>query len=156
MSWSNINTEKNLSQMLFHFIVQVQQTYKWWHKFFRQGKCFIFFSSRSLLSYCTDPSPLSIQMCFIKVKFCRVTECQLHVDLQVKLALEEGVLIPKEALTEGLTQLKLNSLSLPSSSPKPQIQTLCHTSYLPYTVTILWTLPTTTQSMLARLLLTLI
>lgn len=60
----------------------------------------------SLLSYCIHPfSPpaLSTQMLFSKDKFCIVTKCQLHTDLeQLKLALEEGILIPKEALTEGL------------------------------------------------------
>lgn len=43
------------------------------------------------------------QMLFSKDKFCIVTKNKLNTALeQVNLALEEGILIPKEALAEGL------------------------------------------------------
>lgn len=61
----------------------------------------------SLLSNCKHPffpSPLSLQMLFPKHKFPTVSKCQLNTDLeQVKLPFEEGILIPKEALTEELS-----------------------------------------------------
>lgn len=43
-------------------------------------------------------------MFFHKHKFLIVTKCQLNADLeQIKLPFEEGILIPKEALTAELT-----------------------------------------------------
>lgn len=91
----------------------------------------------SLLSSCKHPffpSPLSIQMLFHKHKFCIATKCQLNADLeQVKLPFEEGILIPKEALTE-----ELNYSWTVTSSPKPHTQTI-HTFPLPE-------LPTTANS----------
>lgn len=169
LSWSNIKTERNLSQKLLHFIVQVQHTCKWWYNIFQQQelwqpqrKCFMFLPSAPCSPIANTPF-FSIASqhtnAFPKHKFLIASKCHLNADLeQVKLPFEEGILMPKEALAE-----ELNYSWTVTSSPKAHTQTT-HIEPLPelpttanlhcnHPLTLHTTVPTH-QPTPARLLLT--
>lgn len=169
LSWSNIKTERNLSQKLLHFIVRVQHTCKWWYNIIQQQelwqpqrKCFMFLPSAPCSPIANTPF-FSIASqhtnAFPKHKFLIASKRHLNADLeQVKLPFEEGILMPKEALAEELNYSWTVTSSLKAHTqtthiePLPELPTTanlhCNHPLTPHT-----TVPTH-QPTPARLLLT--